>query len=55
MTKKFFNNNELLIDISDSISEGDFTDAIHITQSAKNIISQEIFKNIYPYIINECK
>ena len=55
MTKKFFNNNELLIDISDSISEGDFTDAIHITQSAKNIISQEIFQNIYPYIINECK
>ena len=54
-TKSFFNNKEILIDFSELVSENDFTDLSHVNQAAKNVISSEIFKVIFPHIAQECK
>ena len=53
-TKSFFINKEILIDISGILDENDFTDSVHITQSSKNIIAEEIFNYIYEYTLKEC-
>ncbi len=53
-TKSFFKNEDILIDLSNVINESDFTDLVHVKQSAKKVISKEIFKKIYPYIKDEC-
>ena len=37
------------------IFKSDFTDLSHVNQAAKNVISSEIFKVIFPYIAQECK
>ena len=44
----------LLIDISEILDENDFIDSVHITQSSKNIIADEIFNYIYEYTLKEC-
>ena len=54
-TKSFFKNKDILIDFSQLINDSDFIDLVHIKQSAKKVIGNEIFKRIYPYIIDECK
>ena len=54
-TKSFFKNKEILIDFSELVSENDFTDLSHVNQAAKNVISSEIFKVIFPHITQECK
>ena len=53
-TKSFFNNQEVLIDLSGLINEEDFVDLSHVNQAAKNKISKEIMKYIFPYIQNKC-
>jgi len=53
-TKNFFIDKKILIDISGILDENDFTDSIHITQSSKNIIAEEIFNYIYEYTLREC-
>ena len=54
-TKSFFTNKGILIDLTQLIDDSDFIDLVHIKQSAKNVIGNEIFKSIYPYIKEECK
>ena len=54
-TKSFFKNRDILIDFSQLINDSDFIDLVHIKQSAKKVIGNEIFKRIYPYIVDECK
>ncbi len=48
-TKKYFKDSKILIDISNTIDENNFTDSVHINQSARDIIAKEIsiyiFKN----------
>ncbi len=53
-TKSFFKNKNILIDLSYLVNESDFTDLVHVSQTAKNLIAKEIFKKIYPYIRDEC-
>lgn len=53
-TKSFFKNKEILIDLSQHISEDNFTDLTHINQQAKNIMGKQIFDNIYPFIRDRC-
>lgn len=53
-TRSFFKNQNILIDLSDIIDENDFTDLVHINQSAKKVVGEEIFKIIYPFIKDEC-
>ena len=54
-TKSFFKNKDILIDFSQLIKDSDFIDLVHIKQPAKNVIGNEIFKSIYPFIKDECK
>ena len=53
-TKNFFVNKDILINISEILDENDFTDSVHVTQSSKNIIAEEMVDYIYEYTLKEC-
>jgi len=47
-TKKFISDKNIIIDISEIIDENEFTDSVHVSQKAKEIIAE----NIASYILN---
>ena len=53
-TKNFFKERENLIDISSSLDERNFIDSVHITQSAKNHISDIILEYILNDTLKKC-
>ena len=53
-TKKFISDKDLIIDISEIIDENEFTDSVHVSQNAKEIIAKKITNHIIKNNFNKC-
>ena len=53
-TKKFISDNNVIIDISEIIDENEFTDSVHVSQNAKEIIAKNISSYIVKNNFNKC-
>ena len=53
-TKKFISDNDVIIDISEIIDENEFTDSVHVSQNAKEIIAKNISSYIVKNNFNKC-